>query len=119
MVQLQRARDAVVRPKGLDWGLLYLIVFTIIGVPLPVYVMSRAPTRLTPHMGEVIFWPFFVALVGLRVYMAVMALRPSKGPQDSGSTEAPRVPEVLNPEGSPETVVPEQGGDQGNRAAGQ
>jgi hypothetical protein len=70
-------------------------------------------------MGEVILWLFFVGLAGPLVYVTVLALRLSNGSQDTGSTEALRIPEVSKPTGSPETAVPEQGGDQGNGTADQ
>ena len=73
--RLQRAKDAIVRPKGLGWGLVVLSVFTVVGVIIPVWLMSRAPERLTAHMGEAVFWLFFVGLLALLVYMGALALR--------------------------------------------
>lgn len=37
--------------------------------------MSRAPQRLTAHLGEVVFWLFFTGLLALLGYMSVLALR--------------------------------------------
>lgn len=73
--RLQRARETIVRPKGLGWGLVVLSVFTVVGVIIPVWLMSRAPDRLTPHMGETVFWLFLVGLLALLGYMGVLALR--------------------------------------------
>jgi hypothetical protein len=73
--RLQRARDAIVRPKGLGWGLVVLAFFTLVGVIIPIWLMSRAPQRLTVHFGEVVFWLFFAGLLALLGYMTVLALR--------------------------------------------
>jgi hypothetical protein len=73
--RLQPARDAIVRPKGLGWGLVVLSVFTVVGVINPVWLMSRAPERLSAHMGEAVFWLFFIGLLALLVYMSTLALR--------------------------------------------
>jgi hypothetical protein len=73
--QLRRARDAVVQPKGLGGGLAVLAVFTIVGVLVPLWLLSRAPKRLTAHLGEVVFWLFFAGLVVLLLYMTRLALR--------------------------------------------
>lgn len=71
----QRSRDAIVRPKGLGWGLIVLAFFTFVGVIIPIWLMSRAPKRLTAHFGEVVFWLFFAGLLALLIYMGALALR--------------------------------------------
>src|SRR6266511_5611849 len=38
--RLRQARDALVRPQGLGWGLVILGYFTVVGVVLPVLLMS-------------------------------------------------------------------------------
>ena len=73
--QLQRARDALVRPKGLGWGLLVLGVFTLVGVIVPLWLMSRAPEELTAGLGETVFWLFLVGLLALLGYMSALAFR--------------------------------------------
>jgi hypothetical protein len=75
VVRLRRSREAIVRPKGLGWGLLVLAVFTIVGVIIPVWLMSRAPKRLTAHLGEIVFWLFLSGLLALLGYMGTLALR--------------------------------------------
>lgn len=75
LARLQRARDAIVRPKGLGWGLVVLGSFTLVGVIIPIWLMSRAPERLTAHFGEVVFWLFFAGLLALLGYMSILALR--------------------------------------------
>jgi hypothetical protein len=72
---LERRRAAIVRPKGLGWGLVVLGFFTVVGILIPLWLMSRGPTRLTAHLGEVVFWLFFTGLVILLSYMAGLALR--------------------------------------------
>jgi hypothetical protein len=56
-------------------GLVVLGFFTLVGVIIPIWLMSRGPTRLTAHLGEVVFWLFFVGLLALLGYMATLALR--------------------------------------------
>lgn len=75
LARLQRAQKAIVRPKGLGWGLIVLGFFTVVGVIIPIWLMSRAPERLTAHLGEVVFWLFFAGLLALLGYMSVLALR--------------------------------------------
>jgi hypothetical protein len=75
VARLQRARDAIVRPKGLGWGLVVLGFFTIVGVIVPIWIMSRAPKRLTNHLGEVVFYLFLAGLLALLAYMSLLALR--------------------------------------------
>lgn len=75
VAQLERARDAVVRPKGLGWGLVVLAVFTVVGVIVPVWLMSRGPKQLTVRLGEIVFWLFLTGLLLLVGYMSVLAMR--------------------------------------------
>ncbi len=75
LARLQRARDAIVRPKGLGWGLVVLGFFTLVGVIIPIWLMSRGPQRLTAHLGEVVFWLFLTGLLALLGYMSALALR--------------------------------------------
>jgi hypothetical protein len=76
---LQRARDAVVRPQGLGWGLLVLAAFTLVGVIIPLWIMSRAPKNLSPTLGETVFWMFAAGLLLLLGYMTRLALKLSRG----------------------------------------
>lgn len=83
--RLQRARDAVVKPKGLGGGLIVLGFFTLVGVIIPIWLMSRAPQRLSAHLGEVVFWLFLVGLLALLGYMTVLALRLSGWRKNKGN----------------------------------
>jgi hypothetical protein len=73
--QLEATRDAVIKPKGLAGGLAVLSWFTIVGVIVPLWLMSRAPTALTAGLGEVVFWLFLTGLLLLLLYMSVLAMR--------------------------------------------
>jgi len=75
VAQLQRARDALVSPKGLGWGLLVLGVFTLVGVIVPLWLMSRATNELTARLGETVFRLFLAGLLALLGYMSALALR--------------------------------------------
>jgi hypothetical protein len=75
VTRLERTRGAVVRPKGLGRGLVVLAYFTLVGVIVPLWLMSRAPQHLTARLGEVVFWLFFTGLAALLGYMTVLALR--------------------------------------------
>jgi hypothetical protein len=90
VARLQRARDAIVRPKGLGWGLVVLAYFTFVGVIIPLWLMSRGPTRLTVDLGEVAFWLFFTGLLALLGYMTALALRLS------GWRRKPTAPQTNN-----------------------
>jgi hypothetical protein len=73
--RLQRARDAIVRPKGLGGGLIVLGFFTLVGVIIPIWLLSRGPERLTADLGEVVFWLFLAGLLALLGYMSTLAVR--------------------------------------------
>jgi hypothetical protein len=73
--RLTRERDAIGRPKGLGSGLAVLGFFTVVGIIVPLWIMSRGPDRLTAHLGEVVFWLFFAGLLGLLGHMSWLALR--------------------------------------------
>jgi hypothetical protein len=84
LARLQLARDKIVRPKGLGWGLVVLGFFTLVGVIVPIWLMSRGPTHLTAHLGEVVFWLFLAGLLALLGYMSALALRLSGWQRNSG-----------------------------------
>lgn len=73
--RLVQEREAIVRPKGLGSGLAVLGFFTVVGVVVPLWVMSKAPDRLTAHLGDIVFWLFFVGLVALLGHMGWLGLR--------------------------------------------
>jgi hypothetical protein len=77
--RLRRSRDAIVRPKGLGGGLIVLGIFTLVGIIIPIWLLSRGPTQLTAHLGEVVFWLFLVGLLALLGYMGLLALRLTGG----------------------------------------
>jgi hypothetical protein len=76
--RLRQARDAVVRPQGLGWGLIILGYFAVVGVVVPILLMSRGPQDLTPLMGWLVFAGFCSGLLALLGYMAFLALRLSR-----------------------------------------
>jgi hypothetical protein len=76
--RLRQARDAVVRPQGLGWGLIILGYFALVGVVVPIWLMSRGPQDLTPLMGNLVFAGFCSGLLALLGYMAVLAVRLSR-----------------------------------------
>jgi hypothetical protein len=75
IVHLERRREAVGRPRGLTLGLTVLGYFTIVGVGLPLFIMSGAPQDLSPAIGGSVFWLFVSGLVLLLGYMTVLAVR--------------------------------------------
>lgn len=75
VTRLRQAREAVVRPKGLVLGLLTLSFFTVVGVVIPLYIMSTVPKDLTSTMAGTVFGLFMAGLVALLGYMTVLALR--------------------------------------------
>lgn len=73
--RLVQEREAIVRPKGLGSGLAVLSFFAVVGVVAPLWIMSRGPDRLTAHLGELVFWLFFVGLAALLGHMGWLGLR--------------------------------------------
>ncbi|MEV7388078.1 hypothetical protein [Streptomyces sp. NPDC091215] len=89
VVRLRKAREAIVRPKGLAFGLLILSFFTVVGVVVPLLVMSTAPKDLTSTMADTVFGLFMAGLVALLGYMTVLALRlQASGSRGSGGTDS-------------------------------
>jgi hypothetical protein len=50
--RLRQARDALVRPQGLGWGLAILGYFTVVGVVLPVLLMSSGKDLAQSDTGS-------------------------------------------------------------------
>ncbi|MEU5439929.1 hypothetical protein [Streptomyces griseofuscus] len=75
VTRLRQAREAIVKPKGLGLGLGILSFFTVVGVVVPLFIMSTAPKDLTSTMGDTVFGLFMAGLVALLGYMAILALR--------------------------------------------
>jgi hypothetical protein len=73
--QLERALDAIVKPRGLGLGLFILAAFTIVGVIVPLWIMSRGSQKLAPDLRTLIFWLFATGLIALLSYMTSLALR--------------------------------------------
>lgn len=76
--RLTREQARVVRPdKWLAWGMIVLTYFTAVGVGLPLYVLSKGPTNLTPHIRDelITFGSGLLALIG---YMIAYVLNLSK-----------------------------------------
>ena len=75
--RLRQARDAVVRPQGFGWGLAILGYFTVVGVVLPLVLLSSG-TNLTKQARYWVFAGFCSGLGTLLGYMAALALRLSR-----------------------------------------
>ncbi|MEV6543421.1 hypothetical protein [Streptomyces sp. NPDC051665] len=99
LARLRRAHSEVVRPDGrMLWALVVLAVFTVIGVVLPLWVMSHGPKDITPHIRWM-FWLFASALVILLGYMAIylralMTRRPM--PLDTPESSTPPTARALS-----------------------
>jgi hypothetical protein len=52
--------------------------FALVGVVVPIWLMSRGPQDLTPLMGNLVFAGFCSGLLALLGYMAVLAVRLSR-----------------------------------------
>lgn len=71
LARLRRAHSKVVKPDGrMLSALIVLALFTVIGVVLPLWVMSQGPKDITPHI-QWMFWLFASALLILLGYMAI------------------------------------------------
>ncbi|MFE2430597.1 hypothetical protein ACFXJ5_28105 [Streptomyces sp. NPDC059373] len=53
--RLWLTRNAIVKPKGLGIGLLILSSFTVVGVAVPVFIMSENPKDLTSGMAAAVW----------------------------------------------------------------
>lgn len=95
VTRLTRARDLIVRPKGLGAGLLVLALFTVVGVIYPIWLMGHAPKDLNRGISHPVFIMFSGALVILFGYMGWLALRLSRGKKPSGSSSGGQ-PEKIN-----------------------
>ena len=99
VIRLRRQRDAIVRPKGLAMALTIISYFAIVGVIVPIWLMSRGPTNLTHAMGTAVFWLFTSGLALLLAYMAQLALRLSSARKSSAADRTDHLNEKhLNPE---------------------
>ncbi len=68
--RLRQAHDEVVRPDvRLWWAAAILVMFAIVGVALPMWVMSRGPDDLARVRW--LFYPFAGALAALIIYITV------------------------------------------------
>jgi hypothetical protein len=77
--RLRLAREAIVRPKGLGLALLTLAFFSVVGIVVPVWIMSQRPQNLTPGMADTVLALFLAGLVALLGHMAWLALRLARG----------------------------------------
>ena len=76
--RLRLARDAIVKPRGLAIGLLILSFFTVVGVVVPLFIMSERPEDLSREMANTVFGLFLTGLVALLGYMGGLAVRLTK-----------------------------------------
>jgi hypothetical protein len=68
VVRLRQAYDAIVRPDARLWvGVTILVAFAIVGVGIPMWVISYGPTDLS-HVRWT-FYPFAIGLGALLVYI--------------------------------------------------
>ncbi|MFB7648072.1 hypothetical protein ACFC0S_14895 [Streptomyces sp. NPDC056084] len=77
--RLRLAREAIVRPKGLGLAFLTLSFFTLVGIVVPVWIMSQRPQDLTSGMADTVLGLFLAGLVTLLGHMAWLALRLARG----------------------------------------
>jgi hypothetical protein len=96
--RLARERDKIVRPKGLGSGLTVLGSFTIVGIIVPLWIMSRGPARLTAHLGEVVLSLFLAGLLSLLGHMSWLALRLTRRRHDDEQqSDDPVLPSGISP----------------------
>jgi hypothetical protein len=76
--RLRLARDVIVKPRGLAIGLLILSFFTVVGVVVPLFIMSERPEDLSRGMANTVFGLFLTGLVALLGYMGGLAVRLTK-----------------------------------------
>jgi len=70
LVRLRQEHAEIVRPDArLWWGIAILIIFTALGVALPLWVMSQGPHDLAPVRW--VFYPFAGSLAALIIYIVV------------------------------------------------
>ncbi|MEY9948066.1 hypothetical protein [Kitasatospora sp. GAS1066B] len=75
LARLRLDHKRVVMPDSrLVWGLVVLAVFTMVGVVVPLWVMSNGPHDITPHI-RLLFWGFSVALAFLFGYMVIYLVK--------------------------------------------
>ena len=71
----------IIRPDvRLWWGVGILIVFTALGVALPLWVMSQGPHDLAPVRW--VFYPFALSLAALIVYIVVYLIQLTRNKPD-------------------------------------
>jgi len=94
LARLRLEHLRAVRPDSrLAWGLGVLAVFTLVGVVLPLWVMSKGPKDITFHI-QLLFWGFAAALVALLGYMLLylvrlMTRKPAQDPVEAPAAAAP------------------------------
>lgn len=73
--RLRQARAAIVRPDGRLWiAILILTYFAIVGIALPLWVMTTGPKAFT-CLVQVVLWLFLVGLAALVVFMLLYLLQ--------------------------------------------
>ena len=75
ITHLQRRREAIARPRGLGLGLIVLGYFTLVGVGIPLFILSGSPQNMSSTQTATVFWFFASGLALLLGYMTVLAIR--------------------------------------------
>lgn len=87
VLRLRQDRGRIVRPdKRLWWGIGVLVYFTIVGIALPTWVMSRGPRDLTPHI-RLLFWAFASGLAALVAYVVLYLFSLTTGNSGEGGPD--------------------------------
>ena len=68
--RLEAAHGEIARPSGWLWlAVAILVVFAVVGIGLPIWIMSRGPENLAAVQW--VAWPFSVALAALLGYIVI------------------------------------------------
>ena len=88
LLRLEQEHAEIVRPDArLWWGIGILIVFTILGVVIPLGVMTTGPHDLAQVRW--VFYPFIVSLLALIGYIAIYLAQLTRSKSDQPTAPAP------------------------------
>ena len=81
LLRLEQEHTEIVRPDArLWWGIVILVIFTILGVVLPLGVMATGPRDLAPVRW--VFYPFVLSLAVLIGYIVVYLVQLTRSKHD-------------------------------------